>query len=186
MSDRTVQCVHNALQWRGGAVHGIGPRGLSVGRCLCLWSPCNLPTLSSSWVWGQLFHPIWMLLELTRCPWQDQCLKPSTKCPLFCPALSCPPLVSCHMRVDAEGCRGLLSTFCTFQNPTDPLILWCIAVLLAFHGLHDDNLNGSFSALIYCGPANPLQTPSSCPLNGQIWTMGASFHEIVQKRCKQL
>ena len=48
------------------------------------------------------------------CPRPDQCLKPSTKCPVFCPVLCEPPFVSCHMGFDAEGCQ--VAPVCMIQS----------------------------------------------------------------------
>ena len=43
--------------------------------------------------------------SMIGCPRPDQCLKPSSKCPVFCPVHCEPPMVTCHLGFGDDGCQ---------------------------------------------------------------------------------
>ena len=197
-------------QWRGAPVHGRASTGLcpvSIGRCLYLWSSGDLPTVPSSGVWGWTWlPPLHVFRKLLAKTWRalHMCHPPASS------AVGWRPLVGCrssdgvqfdlqpHMPLPPWGHHALLHwnrldrtaslrrwgrkmPFLKFKSYNLVLIQTnhCSSSKFARHTWQQLEW-WFFSIDLLQASQTSLQTPSSCPFNGQIWTMGASFHGIVQ------
>ena len=101
----TCATPQHPVPWDGDHWLGVDQAMMSNLTCspTCPCPPGDMPC-STGIDWIELPPSEDGEVYTVGCPRPDQCLKPSTKCSVFCPVLCESPLVSCHMGFDPEGC----------------------------------------------------------------------------------
>ena len=101
----TCATPQHPVPWDGDHWLGVDQAMMSNLTCspTCPCPPGDMPC-STGVDWIELPPSEDGEVYTVGCPRPDQCLKPSTKCSVFCPVLCESPLVSCHMGFDPEGC----------------------------------------------------------------------------------